>query len=209
MGGRKKHQADQRADLRGSGFIGLPIVVHKSDAYRSLTPFERAVLTEILAAFNGYNNGEIAVSHRQIADALGNSNFRKISRAIVVLIERGLLDIATDAVWKQRLAREYRLTFITSRKPPFTQPASNDYLLWGRNGADTVSAERRQSADGASANSILAVDSPSARPVQKPQKCGARSKISADDASALIVKPYQGPKTSTGLKRRKLAHEFR
>ena len=151
MSRRRKQPSDHRADLRGAGFIGLPVAVHRSAAYRSLPTFERAVLTEIIAAFNGYNNGEIAVSHRQIADALGNSNYRKISQSIATLIERGLLDISTEAVWKQRLAREYRLTFITSKKPPHTQPASNEYLHWRQNDADDVSARKVQSADDVSA----------------------------------------------------------
>ena len=139
--GRSKKHSDNRADLRGAGFIGLPVVVHASAAYRSLGVFERAVLTEILAAFNGYNNGSIVVSQRQIADALGNGNFRKIGRAIAVLIERGLLDIATHSVWKQRLAREYRLTFITSESPPYTRPASNEYLAWRKTTLTTCQQE--------------------------------------------------------------------
>lgn len=191
--GRKRFQADQRADLRGGKFIGLPTVVHKSDAYRSLPVFERAVLTEMLATFNGYNNGKLVVSHRQLADALGNSNYRKISRAVAVLIERGLLDIATESVWKQRRAREYRLTFINSGTAPFVRPATNEYLHWQKNDADDVSARNVQSADDVSARPNDAADDVSARTTEKAPKCVGDLKSSADDVSALISKPYLGP----------------
>jgi hypothetical protein len=204
MGRRQKHHADQRADLRGAGFIGLPVVVHKSEAYRSLSTFDRAVMTEILAAFNGYNNGRIAVSHRQIADALGNTNFRKISRSIATLIERGLLDISTEAVWKQRLAREYRLTFITSKAPPHTEAASNEYLRWRKNDADDVSAGTGRSAATVSATANLSADDVAAVIPEKRQKCVGDLELPADDVSALIVKPYGGRRKSTAEKDLKL-----
>lgn len=193
MGRGRKQQADQRADLRGAGFIGLPIVVHKSEAYRSLSPFDRAVLTEIIAKFNGYNNGEIAVSHRQIADALGNSNYRKISKSIATLIERGLIDVSTEAVWKQRLAREYRLTFITWKKPPQTRPASNEYLSWQKYDADDVSAGKAQTADDGLARRRMSAADVSARIGKKRQNCVPWSESPADDVATLIVKPYGTP----------------
>ena len=107
---RKKHKrADHRADCAGEGFIGLPRRVKRSEAYRTLSLFERAVFMEILAAFNGYNNGTIVISQRQIANEIGNSNYRKIGRSIAALIERGLIDITTEGLWGKRRAREYRL----------------------------------------------------------------------------------------------------
>ncbi|QZP08190.1 hypothetical protein [Caenibius sp. WL] len=191
---RKRLQADQRADLRGGKFIGLPTVVHKSEAYRSLPVFERAVLTEMLATFNGYNNGKLVVSHRQLAAALGNSNFGRISRAIAALIEHGLLDIATESLWKQRRAREYRLTFINTGSPPYVRPATNEYLSWRKNDADDVSAETPQSADDVSARSVSAADDVSATAGAEPQNCVGGPISSADDVSALISKPYLGPR---------------
>lgn len=158
MGRKKRQQADNRADLRGGGFIGLPQVVHKSKAYRSLSVFERAVLLEIIAAFNGYNNGTIVISQRQIAKALENSNYAKIGRSIAVLMERGLLDIETEGLWKKRRAREYRLTFISSGKAPYTRPATNEYLMWrAQNDADDASAVGAASADTVSADTRTAV----------------------------------------------------
>jgi hypothetical protein len=177
VGRSKKHQADQRADLRGGKFIGLPTVVFTSEAWRlGLNSFDRDVHLQILAKFSGYNNGQIAISQREIADAIGNSNFRKIGRSIARQIEVGLLGIATEGLWKQRKAREYRLTYITANKPPFTTAATNDYLHWRKNDADDVSA----------------------RNAQKPQKRVNKANPSADDVSSLISKPYQGTQKTEG-----------
>lgn len=148
MGKNKRQQADNRADLRGGGFIGLPRAVFKSEAYCSLSLFERAVFMEILAAFNGYNNGKIVISQRQIAISINNSNFRKIGRSIAVLIERGLLCIETDSLFKKRHAREYRLTFISSGQAPYIRSATNEYLTWQpKNDVDDASAQNTKSAD--------------------------------------------------------------
>jgi hypothetical protein len=190
--GRKKHSSDQRADTRGGGFIGLPGVVHRSEAYRSLPAFERAVLIEIIAVFNGYNNGELVISQRQLSERLENTNYRKIGRAIAVLIERGLLDISTEGVWKQRLARQYRLTFITSGRPPFTKPASNEYLNWKKNDADDVSAGKGRSADASSAEPENLADASSAENHENPQKRVVTLNRPADAVSSLIGKPYEG-----------------
>ena len=192
MGKRRKSHSDQRADLRGGGFLGLPGVVHRSGAYRSLPTYERAVLTEIIGAFNGYNNGEIVVSQRQISEALGNQNFGKIGKAIAVLIERGLIGIATESVWKQRLARQYRLTFISTGHPPFIKSATNEYLHWKKNDAETASAGKAQSAETASASPNTAAETVSAEDAENPQKCVNGQNVPAETASSLIVLPYQG-----------------
>ena len=62
---RRKAKADHQADTRGDAWVGLPKVVAKSAAYLSLSPFERAVFWIILEKFNGYNNGEIAISYEE------------------------------------------------------------------------------------------------------------------------------------------------
>lgn len=172
MGRKKRQQADHRADLRGGRFIGLPEVVHKSEAFRSLSVFERSVFFEILATFNGYNNGRIVISQRQIAEALGNSNYRKISRAIAVLMERGLISISEESIWQERRAREYRLTFISTGIPPHSRPATNEYQHWSKKkAADGVAAEPGESAAALSAAAHEAADDASASVTRKAQNC--------------------------------------
>ena len=169
--GRKKYRTDHRADTRGDGLIGLPKVVHKSAAYRSLDLYGRAVLLEILSRFNGFNNGQIGCSVREIGEALGNQNYRRISKAIADCMQRGLLDIAADSIWKERKSRQYRLTFITSGKAPPYRAATNDYRSWKPQiSVDPVSAEEGKSADPVSASQFPSADAVSAAKTSKPQK---------------------------------------
>ena len=169
--GKRKHRADHRADMRGDGLIGLPKCVHKSAAYRSLDLYGRAVLLEILSRFNGYNNGEIGCSYREIGEGLGNQNYGRIAKAIAQCIEHGLLDIGHEAIWKERHSRQYRLTFVTSGKPPNTRAATNEYRCWSpKKAVDPVSADGGQSADPVSAGRKFSADHVSAAKTPKPQK---------------------------------------
>lgn len=188
--GRRRHQADHRADLRGKGFVGLPAAVLYSDAYASLSLWGRAVLVEILGRFNGYNNGKIALSQRELAERLGTSNFRRISMATAELFVAGFIDVAVEGKWKQRHARQFRLTFITTGDGPPYRAATNDYLAFSR--ADTASADERPSADTGSATPLASADDGSAAPHGKPS---IRLVASADTGSTLISKPYRAPKS--------------
>ncbi|WP_157668139.1 hypothetical protein [Croceicoccus marinus] len=126
---------------------------------------------EILSRFNGYNNGEIGCSYREIAEGLGNRNFNRIARAVADCMERGLLDIGQEAVWKERHSRQYRLTWIMSGKPPFTAKATNDYLDWAqKKAADHVSADGNETADHVSAGPNMSAEALSAVKQAKAQK---------------------------------------
>jgi hypothetical protein len=129
--GRRGAKSDHRADTRGGRFVGLPHVVVESEAYRHLSPIERAVLVEILARFTGYNNGEIAISYRELAHRLNRKNEAPFGPAVAKLIVHGLIDIATEARWKDRRAREYRLTFISTTDGAGRHvAATNEYRSW-------------------------------------------------------------------------------
>ena len=189
---RGKKHSDHRADLRGKPFIGLPAAVLYSPAYARLSPMARAVLLEILARFCGYNNGDIAVSYRQLAERLSTSNYRRISAAIVELVSLGFVDVAAEGNWKPRLARRYRLTFISSGKGPPYRAATNDYARIGPeafSSADNASAGNSRFADRASAGTLRLADGASAVIRRFPPIGLAHS---ADDASTVIGKPYQG-----------------
>jgi len=126
---------------------------------------------EILSRFNGYNNGEIGCSYREIAEGLGNKNFNRIARAVADCMERGLLDIGHEAVWKERHSRQYRLPWIMSGKPPFTAKATNEYLDWPqKKAADHVSADGNKSADHVSAGRNMSAEALSAVKHAKAQK---------------------------------------
>ncbi|MGZ2410750.1 hypothetical protein ACUXST_000147 [Sphingomonas sp. F9_3S_D5_B_2] len=200
MAGKRK-QADHRADTRGQAWSGLPHVVADSPAYLSLSPFERAVLGEILREFKGYNNGEIVISYERIGERLKGSNScrpnnSRIARAVAALHERGLIDEPTPHSWLQRKAREYRLTFISSGKaPPFKSP-TNEYLKWSRrvkNNGDAGSPESPPSGDAQSPEAIDAGDAGSPANLKNGGFASSGSQVPGDAGSLLICKPYPHP----------------
>lgn len=188
---KRKARADCRADTRGGPWAGIPVCVIKSPAYRDLSLWARAILVELAARMNGYNNGAIGLSHREISEALGNSNLRRIGAAVVELIEHGFLYITVDGAWKQRQARQYRLTFVTTAHAPFG--ATNEYRNWTNSkklSHDEASAGKPISADKASAGGKLLDDKASARILASRRDSAKKRRLSsgsaADEASTLI-----------------------
>lgn len=127
--GRGKQRADHRADLRGKPFVGLPAAVLYSAAYQALSPTPRCILMELLGRFNGYNNGKIGMSYREMADRLDTKSLKSIGPAIVDLHSHGFIDVTAEGKWKAREARLYRLTFISSGSNG-QLAATNEYAHW-------------------------------------------------------------------------------
>lgn len=193
-----KHKADQRAATRGAGWTGLPHVVHDSTAYLSLSLYARQVLIEVVRRFNGYNNGKIAISQREIGKRLGSSNYTKISKAVAELMDRGMIDVTTNRNWKARMAREYRLTFVSTGDHVRHVQATDDYRYWTaaeKSGADDGSAEEAFSADDVSSEQRNPADDVSSGQIQKWQKRVIRKNVAAEASSSLIYTPYPQPET--------------
>lgn len=88
-------------------------------------------MVEIAARLDGYNNGRIAISYRELARRLNRRNEGPFGPAIAKLIAHGFLEIMTDACWRDRRAREYRLTFVnTTDAAGRFVAATNEYLSW-------------------------------------------------------------------------------
>lgn len=141
---RRKPKADCQSDTRGGRWAGIPICVIESAAYRNCSAHARAILVEMVAQMNGYNNGEIVLSQRYLVAALA-CHPRKVVRGIAELMENGLIDIAMEGKWKERRAREYRLTFVSTK----SAPATNDYLAYSsgkQSGASKVASTKFKSA---------------------------------------------------------------
>jgi hypothetical protein len=198
--GRKT--ADHRADTRGGALSGLPHVVADSAAYLALSPFERCVLAEIIRKFNGYNNGNIGITYEEIGDRLRGPNQcrpnnGRIARAVVQLIEHGLIGEPTPESWLQRRARTYRLTFISSGKAPPFKSASNDYLRWrAKNVGYAASPEQPSCGDAGSPERVSASDARSPDIPKNGSFAPRCSRSSGDAGSPLIVKPYGGVENS-------------
>lgn len=135
MGKSRKVKADCRADTRGGPWAGIPVCVIESAAYRDCSLHARAVLVELVSRMRGYNNGKLAVSQRELVSSLRCSP-RKVVRALAELMEHGFLDVSVEGKWKERMARQYRLTFVSTKNAP----ATNEYRYWsatGKSGATT------------------------------------------------------------------------
>jgi hypothetical protein len=185
---KRKPQNDQRANLRGKGFVALPHVLLDSPAWRRLSPRARAVLIELLKDHNGYNNGNIGKSYREIGKAIGTSNFRTIANAITELVKYGFVAIEADALVWERHAREYRITFLPTGQPPHRKPPTDDWRAFS--GDTAVSADDGQSAVPASAGKKKFDVAASARIAKKRQFSVEASKSTAVAVSSNICKPY-------------------
>ena len=129
---KKKFQADCRANNHGGRWAGIPICVIESSAYRDLSLWARAILTEIVARMNGYNNGSIGISLSEICIALNNSNRGKAAQAIAELMQHGFIDATAEGDRKERLAREYRLTFVNTVLNGKFVASTEEYRDWQR-----------------------------------------------------------------------------
>jgi hypothetical protein len=129
-GGKRK---TEKGDSRGGGFFLLPQCLLNSEAFRTASPRAIKVLLALCAKHNGFNNGAIGLGFRELAEWLDSQNHAANSRALCQLIERGLVTLERDYPRGQRLAREYRLTFVSAGN----EPATNDYLNWKAGDAGT------------------------------------------------------------------------
>lgn len=188
--GRRRVQADCKADTRGGRWAGIPVCVIESAAYRHSSVHARAILVELVARMMGYNNGRIAVSQRQLVESLACAP-RKVVRGIAELMEHGLIDVQTEGKWKERMAREYRLTFVTTKGGP----ATNDYLRWKpteKSGVTTSVAKTPLSAS----TGIAGIEGPVSAAVTgrstRSRKTANPENRTASGPVSLIPKPYVG-----------------
>ena len=87
---RKKGYGNHK---KGSGrHVQLPEWVQASEAWSSLPPGPRALYVELKRCYNGSNNGEIYLSHRDAAKAI-NVHKNTIGGYFVALQERGFIHI--------------------------------------------------------------------------------------------------------------------
>ena len=195
----KRKQADHRAETRGQGMSGLPHVVSDAPAYLLLTPFERAVHAEILKRFNGYNNGMIAITYEEIGERLKGRNAwppnnARIAKAVVTLMEHGLIAEPTLQSWLQRRSRTYRLTYISSGKAPPFKPATNEYRVWKppteKKNGDAASPRKPRTGDAASLGVNDGGDDRSPTVLKNGSFASAQLKSPGDVKSSLICIPY-------------------
>lgn len=78
-------------------FAALPHRVLKSRAYGSLDTVARCALVELCMVENGSNNGSLWMSVRDMADRLGLSDCKAVTRAFADIMDRRFAAITKDA----------------------------------------------------------------------------------------------------------------
>lgn len=119
----------QKPDHRGN-FYMTPRRVVDSVAWRCASLRARAVLQVFQDRHNGFNNGDISLSIKEIGAALGDQNHAGNSRAVAELIELGFLECTSDAAHSQAKARTYRITFIGTGEGKRATSATHEYQNW-------------------------------------------------------------------------------
>lgn len=95
----------------GGPFVQLPHFMLESPAWRSLSAQEQATYIVVAKAYNGSNNGRLAVSVRQIAQR-ANVNKDTASKCLATLQARGFIECASPGGFTRKIrhAAEWRLT---------------------------------------------------------------------------------------------------
>jgi hypothetical protein len=108
-------------------FVGLPHWMLRSHAWRILTPVARAALIEVLAIYNGSNNGYLALSARTAAERT-NCSKDTAARAFHELCRAGFLELSIQGAFhrKDRHASEWRVTLHPCNRTH--EPASNAFM---------------------------------------------------------------------------------
>ncbi|SKB85392.1 hypothetical protein [Sphingopyxis flava] len=122
----KRKKALHEADGRGGKYSLIPKIVIDR-LLVSVGPRAVAVALALIRRFNGYNNGAIALSTRELAEAIGSANHKANIAALHELERTGFVTLTARYPKGQRKANEYRLTFI-SYGPNGEHPATNEYL---------------------------------------------------------------------------------
>lgn len=125
---RKKGSASHQSKAGGQ-YAVLPHSIMDSPAYRAMSLEGRQLLLELVRRFNGHNNGRIALAHRDARILLG-CGARSVGPAFAQLEQHGFIVMTSHGDRGARLAREYRLTWITYGAAPPYRDATNEYRVW-------------------------------------------------------------------------------
>lgn len=140
---RSRKARNEKADGRGGSYSRLPHCLLKHDAYRTASFRARAALDVLARRHNGFNNGRITMSADELAHGLNCQNHRANSAAMGELIARGIVSLERDYPRGSRLAREYRLTYVSTLQGANLVPATNEYLAWTIGSAGTVEKRKQ------------------------------------------------------------------
>ena len=161
-----------------------------SAAWRHASLRARAILLELVKRHNGYNNGKIGMSQREMSVAIGSASFGTVAKATAELIQHGFVDLAWEGEAWARKAREFRITWLPTGEPPHLKPATDDWRAFS--GATTgIAAKAVPATAGVAGHKFPATAVVAARD-RKRLKTVDQPNGAATPVSAHIDKPYGG-----------------
>lgn len=114
----------------GSGkHVQLPEWLQDSEAWRTLKPGPRALYVELKRRYNGYNNGEICLSHREAAKAL-NVNRNTVGSWFRELEKRGFIRMIEGAYLGPSGVGLTGKWVLTEAPLSDMKPARKDFMQW-------------------------------------------------------------------------------
>ena len=123
-----RNKAFRRAK-RGSGrHVQLPEWVQATEAWATLPPGPRALYIELKRRYNGFNNGEIFLSHRDAASAL-NVGRDTVGKYFTELVERGFI-IVTRGHCLGPKGIGQAATYALAEETVGSAPATKQFKAW-------------------------------------------------------------------------------
>jgi hypothetical protein len=131
----RKHNNTGRR-ISGPPYAQLFHWIRLTEAWRSLSPYSRLLYVEIRGRFNGSNNGDISMSHREAMALLNCSNVPAITgfkeledRGFIRPVLKGGFSWKTRADGKNR-ATTWRLTELPQNIPTSDLTPTYDFKTW-------------------------------------------------------------------------------
>ena len=125
MANRQRNKVNATGRNYTSRFARLDYRILTSNAYRALSPNDRALLVELVMLYNGENNGSLYLSVRNAAHRMGIADLTAACRSFDTLQALGFVQLAQDAHFHVKAsdksrARCWRLTWLAGpgRKAP-------------------------------------------------------------------------------------------
>tara|TARA_R110000787_G_scaffold98664_3_gene202755 strand:+ start:31212 stop:32102 length:891 start_codon:yes stop_codon:yes gene_type:complete len=104
----------------------VPQAVYDSVAYRTASVRAKVLLFGFMRRLNGFNNGKLTYSAREMCDDLG-AHYSRVQEALEELIAGGFVVLTKSHPKVSRLANEWRLTFAAYGLHENPIPATNEY----------------------------------------------------------------------------------
>ncbi|ACE89480.1 hypothetical protein RHECIAT_CH0000487 [Rhizobium etli CIAT 652] len=119
----------------GERFFQMHHWVVTSAAWKAASVYERCLYMELKQRYNGQNNGDIALSHREAMDALNCSN-KPVAEAFRGLVDKGFIKVQQMGSfhWKSKApggrSTRWILTELAVDQPERSLVPTKDFMQW-------------------------------------------------------------------------------